>query len=64
MKIRCKNCGYKEKVNKDLFLKVIGGAVTGGGFWAWISYLLAGTGFALPLCIAIMVGGGNNGSFF
>ncbi|MBO6037993.1 MAG: hypothetical protein J6P29_05505 [Acetobacter sp.] len=57
MKIRCKNCGYKEKVNKDLFLKVIGGAVTGGGFWAWVSYFLAGTGFAFEICTALVLGG-------
>ncbi|GAA9910767.1 hypothetical protein VN0834_05800 [Helicobacter pylori] len=28
-----------------------------GGFYVWVEYLLAGTGFALPLCIAIITGG-------
>lgn len=28
-----------------------------GGFWAWVTYLFAGTGFALPICIAIITGG-------
>ncbi len=28
-----------------------------GGFWAWVAYLLAGTGLALPIVIA-MIGSG------
>lgn len=55
--IQCKKCSYKEVLNKGFFLKVIGGSVTGFGFWAWVSFLFAGTGFALPICIAIVSGG-------
>ncbi len=28
-----------------------------GGFWAWTSYLLAGTGLAFPVVVAIITGG-------
>jgi hypothetical protein len=55
--IQCKSCNYKEKVNKRFFIKVIGGGFVGGGFWAWVAYFFAGTGFALPICVAIVVGG-------
>lgn len=55
--VRCNNCGYYEEVNKKLFVKILGGAATGFGFWAWTSFFFAGCGFALPLCIAIMAGG-------
>lgn len=55
--IKCQNCGYYEEVNKKLFAKVIGGAVVGFGGYAWIAFLFAGTGFALPLCVAIVAGG-------
>lgn len=57
MYIKCKHCGYNETLNKRLFVKVIGTAVSGFGFWAWVSYLFAGTGFALAICIAIVTGG-------
>ncbi|WP_212749345.1 hypothetical protein [Acinetobacter sp. CIP-A165] len=57
MKIRCRSCGHSEPVNKELLLTVIGGAMAGAGFFAWTSFLFAGTGFAMPLCIAIVVGG-------
>lgn len=57
MYIKCKHCGYKETLNKRFFVKVIGGTVSGFGFWAWVTYLFAGTGFALAICIAIVAGG-------
>ena len=57
MKLVCKKCRHEETVNKRFFLKVLGGAVAGGGFWAWVAYLFAGTGFALPICVAIVTGG-------
>ncbi len=57
MKIICKDCGHMEKVNLKFFVKIIGGAVAGAGFWAWVAYIFAGTGFALPICIAIVAGG-------
>ena len=57
MILHCKKCGYEEVVNKELFMKVLGGAVSGFGFWAWVSFLFAGTGFALAICVAIVLGG-------
>ncbi len=57
MKIRCKKCGHFEETNLGLFVKIIGGAMPLGGFWAWVTYLFAGTGFALPIVIAIITGG-------
>ncbi len=57
MKIKCSNCGFIEKTNLDFFVKIIGGAMPLGGFYAWVTYLLAGTGFALPIVIAIITGG-------
>jgi putative component of toxin-antitoxin plasmid stabilization module len=57
MHIKCKECSYCEEVNKDLFVKILGGVVATWGFWAWVSFFFAGTGFALPICIAIMTGG-------
>lgn len=57
MKLVCTKCGHTETVNKRFFLKVIGGSVAGFGFWAWVAYLFAGTGLAMPICIAIVAGG-------
>ena len=57
MKIRCRDCGHSEPVNKELILTVLGGVMAGAGFWAWVSFLFAGTGFAMPICIAIVIGG-------
>ena len=57
MKIKCTNCGYIEKTDKDFFVKLIGGAMPVGGFWAWTTYLFAGTGFAMAIVVAIIGGG-------
>lgn len=57
MKLVCKTCGHKETVNKKFFVKVLGGAVAGFGFWSWVAFIFAGTGFALPICVAIVTGG-------
>ena len=57
MRIRCKSCGYEEQVTKFTFLKIIGGAMPIGGFWAWTAYIFAGTGFAWTICVAIIAGG-------
>lgn len=57
MKIRCTNCGHTETTDKDFFVKLIGGAMPVGGFWAWTAYLFAGTGFAMAIVIAIIGGG-------
>lgn len=58
MYIRCKNCDHYEKTDKDFFVKILGGVTAGMGYWAWVAYFFAGTGFAMPICIAIMAGGG------
>ncbi len=57
MKIKCRRCGYSEKTNKDFFVKLIGGAMPVGGYWAWVTYLFAGTGFAMAIVVAIITGG-------
>lgn len=57
MRIRCKKCGHEEHTNVSFFVKIIGGMMPVGGFWAWVTYFFAGTGFALPICIAIVTGG-------
>lgn len=54
--IKCQ-CGHEEEFSKSLVAKIIGGAMTGFGFWAWVSFFFAGTGLALPICIAIVSGG-------
>ena len=57
MIIKCKKCGYTEKVNKDLYIKIIGGALPVGGYYAWVTYFFAGTGFAMPIVVAMIAGG-------
>ena len=57
MYIKCKACGHQEEVNKGLFVKILGGVATAGGSYAWITYLFAGTGLALPICTALVAGG-------
>ena len=57
MLLKCKRCSYKEPINKRFFVKILGGGVAGFGFYAWVAYIFAGTGFALPICIAIVTGG-------
>ncbi|MBO7369852.1 MAG: hypothetical protein J6U11_02230 [Campylobacter sp.] len=57
MYIRCKKCDHRVETSVSLFFKLIGGALPVGGFWAWVAYFFAGTGLALPICIA-MIGGG------
>lgn len=32
-------------------------ALPAGGYWAWVAYFFAGTGFAMPICIAMIAGG-------
>ncbi|WP_154435057.1 hypothetical protein [Helicobacter pylori] len=55
--LKCKSCRHKEETSLKFFVRVIGAALPAGGFYVWVEYLLAGTGFALPLCIAIITGG-------
>ena len=57
MKIKCGNCGHIEETTLDFFVKIIGGAMPIGGFFAWTTFLFAGTGFAMPIVVAIIAGG-------
>ena len=57
MELKCRKCGHKEKVNKAFWIKVLGGVVVAGAAKAWLAYLFAGTGLALPICAAIVAGG-------
>lgn len=63
MKIKCKKCGHVETINKHFFVKALGVGAAGFGFWAWVSFLLAGTGLALPICAAIVLGGAGIAAF-
>ena len=55
--LECRRCLYKEVLSRGFILKIIGGAVSGSGFWAWVTYFFAGTGLAMPICIALVAGG-------
>jgi len=57
LRIKCLDCGFSEEVDLDFFVKIMGGATAGFGFWAWTSFLFAGTGFAMVICVAIITGG-------
>ncbi len=57
MKIKCGKCGHFEKTTVELFVNIIGGVMPIGGFWAWVAYLFAGTGLAMAIVIAIIIGG-------
>ena len=57
MKIRCGNCGHFKKVSARLVVRVFRVLAVGFGFWAWVGYFFAGTGFALPICVALVGGG-------
>lgn len=56
-KIKCKTCNHDEEANKEFFFKLLGGGMVGFGGYAWITYIFAGTGFALIICAAIVSGG-------
>lgn len=56
MKIKCRNCNHSEETSLGLFVKIIGGAMPVGGYWAWVTYLFAGTGFAMGIVVAIYCG--------
>lgn len=56
--VKCTVCGDLVRIDKEMFARIIGGTTAGFGFTAWVTFLFAGTGFALPLCVAIMAGGG------
>ena len=57
MRIHCKECSHSEEPTAEFFVKVIGGAMPFGGFWAWVTYFFAGNGFCIcNLC--------NNGGWW
>lgn len=55
--LKCKSCGHKEETSLKFFVRVIGAVLPARGAATWTTYLFVGTGFALPLCIAIITGG-------
>lgn len=57
MKIQCNNCGNLKTVNKSFIVDLFGLGMPAVGAYAWVTFLFAGTGFALPLCAAIVAGG-------
>ena len=57
MDIRCNKCNHTEETSLGFFVKLIGGAMPVGGFWAWTAYIFAGTGMAMPIVVAIISGG-------
>lgn len=62
----CKHCKHREPVNLDLgkkFLKGAGVALSAAGPLAWVTYFFAGTGFAAPLCIAMLTVGVVSAAF-
>lgn len=57
MKIQCNHCGHLKTIDKAFIIDLFGLSSPAIGFTAWTSYLFAGTGFAMPLCAAIAIGG-------
>ena len=57
MNIRCRSCGHSEEISLDFFVKLIGGVMPVAGFFAWVRYIFAGTGFAMAIVISIILGG-------
>ncbi len=55
--LKCKSCRHKEETSLKFFVGVIGAALPAGGAATWTTYLFVGTGFALPICAAIITGG-------
>ncbi len=55
--LKCKSCGHKEETSLKFFVRVIGAALPARGAVAWTTYLFVGTGFALPICAAIITRG-------
>ncbi|GAA8575539.1 hypothetical protein KYTH41_02860 [Helicobacter pylori] len=54
--LKCKSCRHKEETSLKFFVRVIGAVLPARGAVAWTTYLFAGTGFALPICVAIITG--------
>lgn len=60
MDINCKVCGYKEKINMGLIVKIIGGVMLIGGYWVWIVYLFVGIGICNVYCCSDYCRKGRN----
>ncbi|TPH83082.1 hypothetical protein [Helicobacter pylori] len=54
--LKCKSCRHKEETSLKFFVRVIGAVLPARGAVAWTTYLFARTGFALPICVAIITG--------
>ncbi|GAA7252269.1 hypothetical protein HpCK38_00510 [Helicobacter pylori] len=54
--LKCKSCRHKEETSLKFFVRVIGAVLPARGAVAWTTYLFTGTGFALPICAAIIIG--------
>ncbi len=60
MRIKCKQCGHKEKINSQFFFRTVGLGMacvpwrTGVGLITWLGLR---TGLAMPICTAIVLGG-------
>ena len=52
--IKCKICDFEKKAKSKALIKIAGIALIIFGFWAWISFLFAGSGEAFLICVAIM----------
>jgi hypothetical protein len=57
MKINRRNCNHSEKTSIELIVKIIGSTLPVGGFGVLVTFLLAGTGLALPIVVAMITGG-------
>ncbi|WP_231208375.1 hypothetical protein [Helicobacter pylori] len=55
--LKCKSCRHKEETSLKFFVRVIGAVLPARGAVAWTTYLFVGTGFALPICVAIITEG-------
>ncbi len=55
--LKCKSCRHKEETSLKFFVRVIGAVLPARGAVAWTTYLFTGTGFALPICVAIIIRG-------
>lgn len=50
MKIKCTSCGYREEVNTRPFIRIIGGVMPFGGYWAWVTYFFCWYRFCHANC--------------
>ena len=58
MKIKCKECGHTETINKMFFCKVLGVSLQGLTLVTAVTALVTATALSWPICLAIFLGGG------